>query len=311
MRFAFTRHRSAIAPALSTWLAKVAAEGCEPYVLLDGSMFEAADLVRLRQGGIDFQPALAGSPLAIYGDQGPLVWPSGTATAADLGALLRRVDGVPGLSFIACRADREAMSARLIWLAMAHPDDGPPMHCRFADTRVLPSLLDRLTTDQRAVLAQEVAEWAWIARDATLLVKAFAPADAALSSAAKARFDLEAAQFDALLADAEPDMVFQMLDAKMPELIPDAPPHEVHARLARLLDAARSHGITDLPDLFQYAVVGLSTTDQFDQHPAVQKTWRLLKNKDGRFGELAEQWPAEVWQELEQSASQVQADYAP
>jgi hypothetical protein len=304
MRFAFTRHRSAVEPALNSWLAKVAADGCEPYAVLDGSMFEPAALDRLARLAVNLRPALAGSPLSIYGNRGPLLWSVGSGDTPGLRALLRQADGIPGLSFVACRADRAALSARLIWLAMAHQDDGPPMHCRFADTRVLPSLLDRLTADQGAVLTQEVAEWAWIARDATLRVKAFAPTNAVVPSAVQERFSLDPAQFDGLLADAEPDMVFQMLDEKMFELIPEAPPHEVHARLAGLIDAARGHGITDLPDLFQYAVVGFSTTDHFDLHPAVQETWQRLKNGDGRFGEVAEQWPDNVWKELEESSAQ-------
>lgn len=303
MRFAFSRHRSAVEPALCTWVTQVADNGCEPYALLDGGMLERANLARLRQVGFDLQPALAGSPLEVYGDQGPLLWSAGTASAADLGRLLLRTDGVPGLSFIASRVDRAVLCKRLTWLAMTHSDDSPPMHCRFADTRVLPSLLGRLAIEQRTVLAQDVAEWAWVARDATLQIKTFSPAETADTSAAKERFKLDAAQFAAMLADAEPDMVFQMLDEKMSDLIPDAPPHEVHARLTRLLGAARGHGITDLPDLFQYAVVGLSTTDQFDQHPTVQETWRRLKNGDGRFGELAEQWPAKVWQQLAPSSN--------
>ena len=308
MRFAYLRHRSAITQELATWVAKMADGGYNTYALLDGSMFEQNDLEHLARRSVNFQPALAGSPLESYGSHGPLLCALGPDTTPGLNALLRRTDGIPGLSFIASRCDRTALSARLIWLAVAQTDDGPPMHCRFADTRVLPALLDSLRPDQRALLAKDVAEWTWIARDATLQAKAFPSAEAAAPSAENAPFDLDEKQFASLLTSVEPDMVFQMLDQKMPELIANAAPHDIHARLVRLLAAARSHGIADLPDLFQFSVVGLCTTDHFDQHPAVQETWRLLKTGDGRFSELAQQWPEEVWRALDQNESLQQPD---
>ena len=93
-------------------------------------------------------------------------------------------------------------------------------------------------------------------------------------------------------------MVFQVLFERMPECLPDEPPHSIHERLTRLIKTARSYGIDDMPDLFVYAVTGLSTRDDFDQHPVIQLAWPRLKYERLRFRELAQQWPEKVWQDL-------------
>lgn len=303
MHFAYTRHKSALGEQLIDWSRRLATAGCTVHALLDGCMLDSRELERLARLAIDFHPALAGSAFDGYGSQGPLLWTLDTSNTTGLNALLSRTDGIPGLSFIAARPSRAPLTQKLIWLASCRTEDDQHLHCRFADTRMLPSLLDCLKAEQRAVLAETIAEWAWIARDATWRAYAFVPAGEKPEPTEQSSFRLDAKQFAGMLTQAEPDMVFQMLVENMPDLIPDLPAHDMHTRLVCLLDAARGHGVADLPDLFQYAVVGLSTIDRFDQHPALQETWQRLKRGEGRFGELAEQWPQEVWQDLHRAAN--------
>lgn len=303
MRFAYTPHKSALGEPLIDWSRRLAAAGCTVHALLDGCMLNSQVLERLARLAVGFQPALAGSAFDGYGFQGPLLWALDTSNTAGLNALLSRTDGIPGLSFIAARPSRADLTQKLIWLASCRTEDGQHLHCRFADTRMLPGLLDCLTAEQRAVLAETIAEWAWIARDATWRAYAFEPIGDQPEPTEQSLFRLDAKQFAGMMTRAEPDMVFQMLVENMPDLIPEQPAHDIHAHLVYLLDAARGHGVADLPDLFQYAVVGLSTVDTFDRHSAVQETWQRLKRGEGRFGQLAEQWPEEVWQDLHRATN--------
>lgn len=101
MRFAYAQHKSAIDETVFAWIEQMNAAGYEVHALLDGSMMSAGDLDYLGRHGLDFQPALAGSPFESYGLQGPLIRTLDASRADAQHALLRRTDGVPGLSFVA------------------------------------------------------------------------------------------------------------------------------------------------------------------------------------------------------------------
>jgi hypothetical protein len=67
---------------------------------------------------------------------------------------------------------------------------------------------------------------------------------------------------------------------------------------------ARAHeqGLEDLPDLFQYAAIGLSTYEEFDAHPLWLASWRERRTSQQRFSNWVEQLPEHVWAALESSA---------
>lgn len=301
MRFAFTKHDSAIYDSVHTWIQETLGSGLQPCALLDGSMFMPSDIERWKRQSIDFQPALADTQFDAYGLQGPLIWPlTDPENSAPLQLLLRKTDGRPALSFIAARNGAEMLFQPLFWLAVANTDDEQEFHCRFADTRVLPVLLESLNPLQRDVLAREIAEWMWIARDAKLCKRAFQLPIAASSDGAPESFDVDAAQYTSLINSAEPDMIFQMIAEEMPDILPDEAPHATHERLVRLLDGARGRGIQDFPDLFQYCITGMLSADDFDRHPALQSTWERIQRDGARFGDLAMEWPDEIWEALRQ-----------
>lgn len=297
MHFAYSQHDAATKEHVFDWFRQSLESGLRSYALLDGCMFNSSDIRSMECQSVSFQAALAGSSLENFGLQGPLLCPLDAADSKGLRALLRKADGVPALSFIATPHGMEVLSKRLIWLAICHTEDEQKLHCRFADTRTLPSLLSCLTPEQNALLGEAVGEWAWIARDGSIQSKTFLPPTGVCSPEPEP-FYLDKAQFDFLLISAEPDMVFQMLDEKMPDVLPNTLPHELHTRLVHMLGVARSYGITDLPELFQYAVVALGTSDDFDQHTAIRDTWQRISKEGLLFSELAEQWPEDVWKKL-------------
>lgn len=308
MRFAYSSHGTAINQQIFVWLEQALDVGNQAYALLDGSMFKADDIRSLERLSVSIQLALANSPFESYGRQGPLLWPLETADSKALCALLRRADGIPALSFIATPPDAKPLNEVLLWLALSHAEDGQKLYCRFADTRTLPGLLDCLKPEQNVVLGTAIDEWAWIDRDATLQTKSFAPFTG-MQLPVPEHFCLDAAQFDLMLTRAEPDMVFQMLAEQMPEVLPDTAPHEIHARLTRLLSTARQRGIVDFPEFINYANIAFLTFDDFDQHPIMQDVWKKIEDAAGRFGELVEQCPDSVWQALQHAASMQDAPF--
>jgi len=294
MRFAYSQHHLSIETQISTWVEKSHAGGLQVFALLDGSMFRQREIQQLARASLHFRPALLGSPFESLESQGPLLWEINGSNPKILAMLLRRTDGIPALSLIATTKPPEDLREVLLWLAIAHTQDEQRLHCRFADTRTLPPLLYSLNSDQLDRLGKAMNAWLWITRDGKIETRQFT-IRATPSVQESDTFQLDASQFDFMLTTAEADMVFQMLDEKMSDLIPDSPPHEVHARIASLLNTARGYGITDLPDLFQYTVVALSTRDDFDRHPAVRDTWTRLKSEALSFSALAKQWPETFW----------------
>lgn len=295
MRFACSQHHQSIRTQIEAWLDQSRGKGLAIYALLDGSMFTRWEIERLATASLHFRPALVGSPFESLELQGPLLWCMSETDPKKLAMLLRRTDGIPALSMIATAKPVERLSDVLVWLAVAHTQDEQQLHCRFADTRTLPSLLQCLNPDQLARLGETMNEWLWITRQGEIETRQF-PDQAKQAPQENDVFQLDTRQFAFMLTAAEADMVFQMLLEKMPDLIPDTPPHEIHARITSLLDTARGHGINDLPDLFQYTVVALSTRDDFDSHPVIQDSWERIRREGLSFSALAEQWPEAFWQ---------------
>ena len=122
MRFAFAQHNSAIDETVFAWIEQMNAAGYEVHALLDGSMLAARDLNYLERQGLDFQPALTGSPFESYGLQGSLIRTLDASRADAQHALLRRTDGIPALSFIASQKSQAQLCERLIWLAKVDTD---------------------------------------------------------------------------------------------------------------------------------------------------------------------------------------------
>jgi hypothetical protein len=285
------------------FISRTRALGLTPWLLLDGAMLSAEQYQRLVRLNWGLSPALAGTAFEAYGRQGPLLLRPDEDDSAKLSLALSVANAKPALSLLAARRDEAAMCAALAWLADAGTADGQRLHCRFADSRVTEPLLATLTPAQAHRLGQDLAYWAWVHRDGTLAMHELPTAPETTpppqQPPAQGAFELSASQYSQLLEAAEPDMVLQMLADNCPDLLgSENSPCALHARLVALLAAARGHGLEDLPDLYQFAVVALSTRDDFDQHPALQDTWRQTRERSGRFADLAQAWPSSLWAAL-------------
>lgn len=294
-RFAWTHHAPEIVSVISEWAATKQHLGI--HAVLDGSMFEPYVIKELARHDVILDSAFAGTSLAGYEESGPMLCRVTPADHNIIQRLSTKAREIPALSFIAARCDTESLCECLAWLARVQTEDGQEQLCRYADTRVLASHIDSLTAEQKAVLASCIGAWAWIARDGTLQEVTF-EMPASIGEPPHAPLMLSAAQFDSVMSGAEPDILFQMLVEHSPELIPDGEAYLFHARLKKLIETAKERGLSDLPDFFTYITIALMTDDHFDRHPAVQETWRRMKDGEGRFGELVERWPESIIESL-------------
>lgn len=304
MQFAVSPHAGNLGDALRDWVASATTNATPVFAIVDGSMFESHVLTSLMAANHPaIAPVLSDTPLESYGVHGPLLCDVGEASLRLLGKLLRLSNQKPALSFVKPRADVATLRDALRWLAVAQTGEEVRLYCRYADTRVLPGLLEALNPPQRQVLAGAIEQWRWIARDGGALEDRIfpesPPEDTALPAGA---LQLDDSQYAGLLRHAEPDMVCQLLIERLPELLPAGLSGPVHRRIAAIVDRARTRGIDELNDLFQYAIVALSTYDDFAQHPCLRDAWEAYGKNGSSFGAFVESWPEDVWQELQGAA---------
>lgn len=308
MRFAYSPCSLELRTALQRAHASDVAAGKHWLALLDGSMLDLKRLKALEEKfGVRADETLAGSPLGSFGRQGPLSVSLPSEASALIAALVQLCAGKPGLSFVRPRGDAAKTTTALRWLSLARTSDGAELHCRFADTRVTPSLLDVLSPVQRACVADGIERWTWPNRlgdDIESRALSAGQRDSEETPSLVRNFDLNDLQYAHILGAAEADMVFQMLAEQMPDLLPVLPAGQLHARIDRMLAAARARGLEDLPDLFQWTVIGLTTYDRFDTHPALATQWEPHDRAPRPFGDWARQWPEDIWLALEAAATQ-------
>lgn len=272
-----------------------------PLALLDASMLERKrieSLVERHSGRLHW--VFEGSSLESLGDVGAVLLSLPAHSEANARELISLCQSKPALALIWPQGSLSEMVAALQWLAWVETADGSdPMHCRFADTRVTPSVLVALRTEQQVRLARGISKWCWPDRLGSELRCQSFEMGATNAVQREQPFDLNAQQFAGMLVAAEPDMVFQMLQERMPDIVPPGDGGAIHVRLCRLITAARMRGLEDLPDLFQFVVLGLTTFDEFHAAPALQPAWREWTPQKQRFADWVNSWPDALWAELE------------
>jgi len=302
MQFAYSPCSDALLEVMQKTHDEDEKTGQQWLALLDGSMLNAARLATFeRQFATRASMVFDGTRLENFGRQGPLIFTLPPISNNAIKSLVRLCNAIPALSFVVPRQDAAQVEQALSWLAMACTDDGTELHCRFADTRITPHLLDALTPEQRAQVSAAIQCWSWPDRQGhDLASRAFVQTahQPDGDSLFNQPFTLDTTQFAQVLHAAEADMVFQMLVERMPDLLPSQPGGQIHTRIARMLVAAHTRGLQDLPDLFQWVVIGLSTCDTFDQSPALTPVWQKYDPTTQSFGDCAQQWPEHVWHAL-------------
>lgn len=277
-----------VQPSLRAWLLIDAA-------LLNSERLESA----LHRNGWSYANALATTPLAAYGAQGPqlLEIPRGDDVLAEGVQRLASIGpGAPAFSWLVSRQPIEQLQACFGYLAQAR-QDGLKLHCRMSDTRVLPALLATLSGSQARRVAQAIAQWQWFDRDGTT-GNWLAPALEEGAVDTGDHLELDTLQFASLLDAAEADGIFAQLLETVSQLVPQTSRSLFHRQLQRALEIATSLHVTGNPDRLQFVVLSLTCGEDFYKRPALSDTWRAVA-QGARLTALMKDWSDDLWNTLE------------
>lgn len=307
--YAQNPHHPALPGQLREWInAPGPQPGMAKWLLLDGAMLDREMIISQlppELATIDLHNVFARSRFAVYADLAPFLIRcdelDGATRVAGLEALLAFSQCHPMLSALSATADTDALCECLCWLADTETEDGMPMYCRFADTRISPALLAVLEPHQIDKVLHSIGEWLVINRfgglqNITPTAQSATPPDF-ISSAPLVLTD---AQFASLLATSQTDEIFAVLAEGFPELVPADARGHFHYWLAAILANAQGRGLRSNAELVQFAVLALTTQARFDAHPILKKTWALVATRQATFPQLVEIWSDKIWAALEQ-----------
>ena len=236
------------------------------------------------------------SDLADMQEHLPFVLPlDGAPTVEQLAALQLETKGLPMLSFVATAISAEVLVRELRRFLIARTEDDARWPVRFADTRILPVLLQGLTCDptKRDVPATLVAWW-WPGRDGRL--EAFL--NVAVSSRANASENAELAlsdlQFARMMSAAQADAVLAKLHRACPELLDRHVPHENHARVSAALELLDARRFDSAELQLRWATLALSLDQRRGDTSILANALAKAKDADdllARIDELADEVP--------------------
>lgn len=205
--------------------------------------------------------------------------------------------GKPMLSVLASPLDAQALQQHLRPYLVARTPDTLEWPLRWADTRVLPALLDALEKLHRQHFMAPLLAW-WSARRDGGLCQWIGDATSTVDPAEFDKLPLSDAAFTALVDTAEADAVLANIYESQPDLLHRHSPAQSHASLVQHLKLASRHRIEAAPDRQHFCVLALSLKENFADHPAMAT---LLQNtRQGVAYQTAiAVLPPEFWQETQ------------
>ncbi|QNK67115.1 DUF4123 domain-containing protein [Variovorax sp. PAMC26660] len=278
----------------------VAQPSLRAWLLIDAALLEPERLASaLRRNEWTYVGALATTPLAAYGTQGPqlLEIPLDDDVAAEgIRRLVSIGPEAPAFSWLVSNQPIKNLQACFGYLAQAR-QDGLKLHCRMSDTRVLPALLATLSGSQTGRVAQTIAQWQWFDRDGTI-VDWLAPVSEDGISDTGDHLELDALQFSSLINAAEADGIFAQLLETVAQLVPRTGRALFHRQLQGTLGHATDLGVTGNPDRLQFVVLSLTCGEDFYKHPALSDTWQSVA-QGASLTALMKDWSDVLWNALE------------
>lgn len=292
-------HAPELISDLMQWMAVEHPPDHEIYAIADMTMLDANWLRQLERLASPTITILEHSRYAAYEELGPRLISLENLLPNQLERLLRWANGTPSLSFVELVSPSGKPDLKpLVWLAETEIENGLPLYCRYADTRILPPLLSQLGPVQTPVLASRICRWAWINRegrlDETTWIKNKDNIEPPIFP-----LQLDQRQFAELMRAAEADLIFNLVHESAPEIIPKAAPAEIHRRLSALLDAGRQRGVEDASDQHQFVAIAWSSSETFYQLPCLEPTWEMLSQHITRFADVIKTWSDNVWDQID------------
>lgn len=205
------------------------------------------------------------SDLADMQDHLPFVLPLDCApTVEQLAILQLETEGLPMLSFVATPISAEALVRELRRFLIARTEDDTRWPVRFADTRILPVLLEELTRDPAKHDVSEVLiTWWWPRRDGRLAAFLNVAGSSKPDASENAELALSDSQFARMMSAAQADAVLAKLYRACPELLDRRVPHENHATVGAALEMLDARRFDSAELQLRWATLALS----LDQRP--------------------------------------------
>lgn len=178
------------------------------------------------------------------------------------------------------------------WL-LAKTDDGSEWPTRWADTRVLPNLLDCLSDNERTELLAPLQ--AWLVVDRSAQIHLWPGQGRTTPSGHEGPWQLDDTRYARLLDAGEADAVISQIDDRQHALLEGRLPAEVHREVSRLLGIASTAGIHAAGERQHFASLGLMLKPEFTEHPALQSLLHQTRQGADYLPAIA-QLPEAFWQ---------------
>jgi hypothetical protein len=237
------------------------------YALVEGVHNEAFYRKLKKLDGPRYQPLYATAPSA---DEetlglGPILVQYGAEFHKQWNALLEMTDGLPALSIIVSPETMNELAARLIPWCVVDADDYT-VALSFADTRILPALVEALDARQRGEFFGPARRWTYPGRDATWVELPSQP-EQALPPAEKVT--LTAKQVSVLMAASEGDSIIHQMNQYVGKPLAKYTPYDAHLMITRWLKLANHVKIESNGDRLALCEFGL-------ERPELLKDTRYL-----------------------------------
>ena len=244
----------------------------------------------------------AQSRLASFGAQAPhlIELPRDVdETRSKLAKLLRAHSASPAFSWLSSQQPADRLCEALAHLGLVRIDGDMEVHCRFADTRVLPALWAALSEEQHAALSERIEAWGCCDRTGHPMALATKSAEVLPAASPFAgTLELDSGQFGAVLDASEPDTIFSAFLETTPELTADRRRSDLYRTLTQALVRATELHVTQAPDRLQFAVLSVYCGEDFHRLPALAATWHEVA-QEASLKELMKAWTPEIWSALE------------
>jgi len=292
------------APEQSAQSAQSEQEHLSLWFLLDGVMLKSGDLGVLASSARQSRAILSKTQYTIDDDDfGPWLMQAPDEQSAQeqwLEKLIESCTGLPALNIIVTEHTADEIENTLATLITVSTTDKQSFYCRFADTRIIPVLIQALSVQQKEAAFATIKHWYFVNRSG-YMEQAFSREDKQYASVfyTPLRLMLNEPQFVFMLEASEPDNIFSLLCELSPELVPEKKRGDFHVKLKRILAMAQTKQIIDIQDQLQFTMLALSFGEGFHQHEILQDTWEKLNAQTDKLGNLIAGWPDDIWQALE------------
>ncbi|MGY0611833.1 DUF4123 domain-containing protein [Luteimonas sp. A501] len=271
------------------------------WALADFALLTPDAVAALRQDGA--ANALSGSALAAFGEHAPHLIELPSADPSHIGErvakLVRRSGDASAISVLQTDAGLSELRSLAAYLSRVRIEGNPrPVHCRFADTRVLPHVLEVLSTTQRRRVGAVVQQWHWFNRLGVPESVSFDTGNSQ-SPDPESFLHFDISQFRAVRRKAEADAIFKLLLEQTPSLVPASDRGHFYQDLTGVLDTADGYGVEQLDDRLQFVVLSLSCGRDFHRLACLDETWNAIKDGNARLATRMTDWDDAMWQQLE------------